>query len=79
MLYCTVLCGTVLCGTSSSDDGNVRGEERHAGYSMFTAFLLPIADECKIHGPIGMNLFIASTASISPVSSQYLSRQHGVS
>jgi hypothetical protein len=52
MLYCTVLCGTVLCGTSSSDDGNVRGEERHAGYSMFTAFLLPIADECKIHGPI---------------------------
>ena len=52
MLYCTVLCGTVLCGTSISDDGNVRGEERHAGYSMFTAFLLPIADECKIHGPI---------------------------
>ena len=33
VLYCAV-------GTSSSDDGNVRGEERHAGYSMFTAFLL---------------------------------------
>jgi hypothetical protein len=37
MLYCTVLCGTI---SSTSDDGNVRGEERHAGYSMFTAFLL---------------------------------------
>jgi hypothetical protein len=47
MLYCTVLCGTI---SSTSDDGNVRGEERHAGYSMFTAFagVYVRCDECSL-------------------------------